>query len=139
MIEEIIKQYKYISFDMDGVICEDPPPDKNFGMPGYIDFLNSATPLYLPKFKIYQIVSGRRKKYLNETELWLKNHDVEYEKLILKPNYISKEYTPYFKSVKYIFSKSDLFIESSQKQAEIIWRLSNKPVYCVEKGVLFSA
>lgn len=139
MIEEIVKQYKYISFDMDGVICEDPPSDKNFGMPGYVDFLNSAKSLYLPKFKIYQIVSGRREKYFNETESWLKNHNVKYEKLILKPTHISKEYTPYFKSIKYICSKSDLFIESSKKQAEIIWRLSNKPVYCVEKGVLFSA
>jgi len=122
---------------MDGIICEDPPPNKNLGTPGYEEFLKTAKPLFLPTFKIYQIVTGRREKFRKETEEWLDRHNVKYNKLIMKETHIPTEQTPYFKADIFINSNSDLFIESDEKQAKIIAIISKKPVYYFEKGLIY--
>lgn len=137
-ITSIIKYFKNITFDMDGVLCEDPPPDKDFGMPGYEDHLRITNPIYIPNFEIYQIVTGRREKYRRETLEWLFNNNVKYKRLVLKPTHIPTEKTPYFKANIYINSDSELFIESNEEQSKIIAMISKKPVYYFKKGVIYN-
>ncbi len=125
------------SFDMDGVICEDPTPDKDLGTIGYIEHLKYAKPRLIPNMTIRQIVTGRRNNYLTETQEWLKKYNINYQELILKDGNIPVEDTPKFKADIYKNTDTYLFIESSKKQAIEIAKLSGKPVYCVEDNNLY--
>lgn len=136
-LNEVLLLYNGISFDMDGVICEDPAPDKDFGTPGYKDHLKNAKPKYIPNFTIEQIVTGRRDNYYLETEEWLKKHNVKYKELILKEKHRTVKETPRFKADIYKNADTELFIESSQMQAEEIFKLSGKSVYCMENKILY--
>ena len=121
--------------DLDGVLCIDPTHEQNDDGEEYIKFCLNAKPLFIPYFKIGNIVTSRLEKYRSETESWLKRQGIEYEKLHMMQYKTAAErrkdnkYGEY-KARVYIETNSTLFIESERRQARIIYKLSRKPVFC---------
>jgi uncharacterized HAD superfamily protein len=124
-------------FDIDGVLCVDPTPEQNDDGPKYRDFVLNATPLYIPKAKIGSLVTSRLEKYRSETETWLKNNGVKYEKLVMLdlPNAKARQKANNHgthKANEYKKSHYNLFFESELHQALEINRITQKPVFCTQ-------
>jgi uncharacterized HAD superfamily protein len=124
-------------FDIDGVLCADPTEDQNDDGPKYRDFVLNAPPLFIPGSKIGTIVTSRLEKYRPETEQWLANNNVKYNKLVMldlpnkearmKANSHAVHKATEYKSQSYV-----LFVESALYQAIEINRITKKPVLCTE-------
>lgn len=123
--------------DIDGVLCVDPAPEQNDDGKHYIDFLLHAKPLYIPGAKIGTLVTSRLEKYRKETETWLRNHNVKYNKLVMLdlPNQEARQKAnchASHKAKEYRSNAYNLFIESSKNQALDINSITGKPVLCTE-------
>lgn len=123
--------------DIDGVLCLDPTKQQNDDGEAYRRFLNEAVPLHTTSRKIGWLVTSRLEKYRDLTEAWLKSQGVEYGELIMLDLPSAEERRRQgvhgsFKAEFYRKAESTLFIESEERQAEIIARQSGKPVLCVE-------
>lgn len=124
-------------FDIDGVLCVDPTPEQNDDGKNYREFILNATPLFLPKSKIGALVTSRLEKYRVETEMWLKKHGIQYEKLVMldlpdqktrqKANSHGSHKAKEFSKIRYNF-----FVESELSQALEINRITKKPVFCTQ-------
>lgn len=130
-------------FDMDGVLCMDPTPEQNDDGEKYIDFILSATPLFIPKYEIGAIVTSRLEKYRKETEKWLEQNGVRYKNLIMldlpsKEARIALGAHGKFKANVYNqIAGAQLFVESEPKQAKYINEVTNKPVYCTSDNSFY--
>lgn len=129
--------------DIDGVLCIDPTEHQNDDGDRYIDFLLNAKPLYIPSSKVNALVTSRLEKYRPQTEQWLKDNKVEYDKLIMLdlPNKEERQRLRAHASHKanyYIKSKTTLFVESEPHQALAIMKASGKPVYCTGNNTMYS-
>lgn len=129
-------------FDMDGVFCVDPPDERS--EKEYMNYIENATPLFIPRTKIGGIVTYRLIKNQGITQKWLEKYGIIYNKLIMFPaNTWSERHnsniTPEEYKSKYYKEHSEyiLFIESSDYQAKIISDISHKPVYCVETNRMY--
>ncbi len=123
--------------DIDGVLCVDPTEEENDDGEKYINFILNAKPLFLPKIKIHTLISCRLEKYRKQTELWLNNHNIQYENLILmdlpdKETRIRLGNHAKYKGDFFKQSECILFIESNYKQAQDIFKISKKSVFCIE-------
>jgi uncharacterized HAD superfamily protein/hypoxanthine phosphoribosyltransferase len=125
-------------FDIDGVLCVDPTPEENDDGERYRHFLLNAQPLFIPGAPIGTLVTSRLEKYRSETETWLKNNKVKYDKLVMLDlpnmqarqranNHAAFKAKEYNSSIDYM-----LFVESSLSQAMEINRITKKPVLCAE-------
>ena len=126
--------------DIDGVLCVDPVIDDDGKQ--YMEFLQTAFPLFTPTSKINTLVSCRLEKYREQTEDWLKKNNVDYDRLIMldfpdKATRVAWNKHGEYKGGVYK-SRNDcvLFIESSKAQAQRIADISHKPVYCVETNTM---
>lgn len=122
-------------FDIDGVLCVDPTNDQNDDGEKYRSFLLNAAPLYVPGSKIGTLVTSRLEKYRKETEEWLANHGVKYNKLVMLdlPNQQARQKANCHgthKASEFKKSQYKLFVESDLGQAKEINRLTKKPVFC---------
>ena len=131
-------------FDMDGVFCLDPPDERNHDE--YIEYIKNATPLFLPKQKIGEIVTYRLSANRGITEKWLEEHGIKYNTLTMFPAQTWDErkdscVSPaMFKSN--IYKKrgwAKLFIESEDWQAKAIYNMTGKPVYCVSTNKMYGS
>lgn len=113
--------------DLDGVICTDGPDDP--------EVMKKAKVLYRPARPIKYIVTGRVEKHRDITEKWLKDHNILYENLIMRPDYdINCEN---YKALTYEKLNMKLFIESSEFQAKEIFKRTGKPVLSIETMQLY--
>lgn len=124
-------------FDIDGVLCVDPSPGQNDDGDRYVDFLQHALPLYLPGSPLGTLVTSRLEKYRSFTEEWLKNHQLNYKKLIMMdlPDMKARQEANNHASYKAGVYKNpiyNLFVESSLRQAIEINQITGKPVFCTE-------
>lgn len=124
-------------FDIDGVLCVDPTPEQNDDGPRYLDFIINAPPLFIPGSRIGALVTSRLEKYRPETEAWLAQQGIKYNKLIMldlpdKEARMRANNHATFKAETYRSGIYKLFIESSLSQAHDINRLTGKPVFCTE-------
>lgn len=124
-------------FDIDGVLCVDPSEAENDDGPKYINFIKNAKPLYVPKCKLGAIVTSRLEKYRPETEKWLEEHGIKYDKLYMLdlPDKKARQGLNCHgrhKAEAYAHSKYNLFVESDLSQAIEINRITKKPVFCTE-------
>ncbi len=119
--------------DIDGVLCIDPTEHENRDGEACRGALSDAVPLYTSSRKIGCLVTSRPEGDREPTEAWLKRQGIEYGELVMR-NGSDKEEDGHagFKAEIYRKAKSNLFIESQERQAEIIARLSGKPVLCVQ-------
>jgi uncharacterized HAD superfamily protein/hypoxanthine phosphoribosyltransferase len=130
-------------FDLDGVLCIDPTESQNDDGERYKEFLLSVKPLNIPSQKINTIITSRLEKYRSETEAWLRNNGVEYDKLLMldlpdKETRIKLAIHAKFKAENYKKLGLHLFFESSLKQAIEINKLTKKPVYCIENNEMIN-
>lgn len=130
-------------FDLDGVLCEDCTIEQNDDGEKYIDFIKNASPLFVPTGQIFAIITNRLEKYRQETESWLKKHNVDYKQLIMLnlPDKASREKIDGgidHKGKLYRKMPAELFIESSYNQAVSIAKTSGKPVYCVDENIFLT-
>lgn len=123
-------------YDLDGVLCVDPPESENDDGPRYIEFIRTAKPLYIPKYPILTIVTSRLEKYRPQTEDWLRAHGVRYKTLRMldlpskEERQRLKAHVP-FKADVYSYDRDAvLFIESDPAQAAAIAAATAKPVIC---------
>lgn len=136
------RQTRTFAFDMDGVICHDWPGGNENG-PEYRDFLENAKPRWLPRrAAIPLIVTARLEKYRAPTVRWLRRYGVRVKQLVMGPwESTSERRQSYnagkFKGRAYAESRCTLFIESDERQAEAIFRASDKPVLCPSTGRVF--
>jgi len=124
-------------FDIDGVLCLDPTDEQNDDGILYKSFLLHAAPLYIPGSKIGTIVTSRLEKYRAETEIWLNNNGVIYNKLIMLdlPDKFARQKANNHaghKAKEYQYSNYNLFVESDLGQAIEINRITKKPVFCTQ-------
>lgn len=123
--------------DIDGVLCVDPTEQENDDGPKYRQFIEHAKPLLLPTTHLGWLVTCRLEKYRDLTTQWLARHGVRYERLYMMdlPNKAARLASGShgsFKARIYRSTKAMLFVESSQRQAVEIARLSGKPVLSME-------
>jgi uncharacterized HAD superfamily protein/adenine/guanine phosphoribosyltransferase-like PRPP-binding protein len=128
--------------DIDGVLCIDPTDKENDDGDNYKAFLLNAKPYIIPTYRIHSLVTSRLEKYRKETEQWLKMHGILYDNLImldlpskeerLKKRAHATHKASYFKSS----NELEIFIESDFQQSLSINKISNKPVYCMDKNVM---
>jgi len=124
-------------FDLDGVFCRDPSKYENDDGSKYINFINTAEPLFLPQREIGHIVTGRLEKYRPQTEEWLKRHGIIFESMTMMPYETKAERMEiggrgHWKAEQAKNLGVEMFIESSLKQSTIISREAKIPVWCVE-------
>lgn len=128
-------------FDIDGVLCVDPKEEDNDDGERYRKFLNTAAPLYIPTQRIGALVSSRLSKYTSETIRWCKRNHIEFDKIHLMDCTFEERRAngnhARFKADIYMKGKYALFVESEKNQAEIINKLSGKPVFCIENGFMY--
>lgn len=124
-------------FDIDGVLCHDPPHSDNDDGPRYKAFVSNARPLLIPKLPVAHLVTSRLERYRPQTEAWLEEAGVSYGKLWMLDLPSAEERRRLkahgsFKAKIYRECGASLFIESEDIQAEEIARLSEKPVLSIE-------
>lgn len=130
-------------YDMDGVLCVEPPDERNTKQ--YEEYIANAIPLFCPSTKIGAIQTFRLVKYRDITEKWLKEHNIEYNHLLMfnadswderNNTRISSEQ---YKALYYSAADwAKLFVESSDYQARVIHQLTNKAVLSIEGNCLYS-
>jgi uncharacterized HAD superfamily protein/hypoxanthine phosphoribosyltransferase len=124
-------------FDIDGVLCHDPDQRENDDAEGYLKFLLEAKPLLRSNARIKHLVTSRLEKYRPQTEQWLREHGVDYEKLWMLDLPSAEERRRQgahgsFKARIYRETGAGIFVESEGRQAQEIANLSNKPVLSIE-------
>lgn len=127
--------------DIDGVLCHDPSADENDDGPNYVKFLEQARPLYRFTRPLGTLVTSRLEKYRGSTEGWLAAQNIEYAALQMLdlPSKAERQRLGAhgsFKGEFYRDSDAILFIESENRQAREIARISGKPVLCLETHTL---
>ena len=128
--------------DLDGVLGVDPQPYENDDGEMYITFLRTAEPLFIPHYTIDSIVTCRLEKYRPQTEEWLRKHRVNYKKLHmmdLPDAETRKQQSKYseYKADIYTQTGNVLFIESDDSQAQRIFAITDRPVYCVSTNKFY--
>lgn len=129
-------------YDLDGVLCKEPPDERDTA--AYERYLPEAVPLFLPSQEIGEIVTYRLWKYEAVTRAWLADHGIIYRTLTM---YDAGSYDErargyaspaHYKAAIYR-QRMDamLFVESCDRQAQEIARLTGRPVYCVETNKLY--
>lgn len=127
-------------YDMDGVLCLDPPDERN--EKAYADYLPIAYPMFIPGEKIGCILTYRLNRWRKETEKWLIDNNVHYYNLLM---FNSDSYNERSKIPPYVYkgeiykrlSQFILFVESDDEQAKRIAEISGKAVYSVEKNIIY--
>ena len=138
--ENIMKKCIY---DIDGVLCVNPPNERN--EEAYIDYIKNAIPLFTPTTMIGELLTYRLCKNREITVKWLEEHNIKYGKLNMfkagtwderNQTGISSEEMKgaYYKKQDWAL----LFVESDDWQAREIFRISGKPVFCVESNKLYT-
>lgn len=124
-------------FDIDGVLCFDPSHHDNDDGERYLAFLNEARPLMTPTHRLGHLVTSRLERYRPQTEAWLAAQGIEYDRLWMLDLPSAEERRKAGAHGRFkaeVYSKLDavLFIESEERQAIEIARLSGKPVLSIE-------
>ena len=134
-------ELKNACLDIDGVLCVDPTKEQNDDGENYINFILNAQPMFIPTVKVHALVTSRLEKYREQTELWLKRHNIQYDNLIML-DLASKEERQRLgnhgkhKAKYYKKSSCSLFIESEYAQTIEINKITKKPVICTDRNVI---
>jgi len=129
--------------DFDGILCHDCKSGQDDDGPAYLDFIRTATPLYLPRqVPIPLIVTARIEKYRAETEAWMHRQGIRWTKLVMHPAGSTREREQddiaAYKAKHYMAWASKhrpapgpiMFIESDDRQAQRIAQISGRMVIC---------
>jgi len=121
-----------IGYDIDGVLCEDPPKDAPDSV--LAEFYKNAKPKFTPSYNIRLIASGRFEKYRKITEEWLARNGIHYDVLVMRAN----EADSIEVKVKAIrMYKPFMFFESTIIEAKAIFAQTACRVLCFENKFLY--
>ena len=131
------------AYDFDGIFCEECPDEYKGSDELYYKFLCVARALHYPdKGYVPLIITGRHEKYRDITDNWLKQHDIIYGSMVMRDFEIPPtdygDLIALYKAKAYKEYGYDLFIESRLKQAKIIHKETDKPVFCPVGPVLLT-
>lgn len=130
-------------WDIDSLLCKEPPNDKD--TEAYEAYLKDAVPMIIPTTPVGAIVTYRLEKYRDVTEAWLERNGIRYKRLVMfnAPDRVTRNRTISgggFKGKVYAAATwARLFYESDAHQAEVISKMSGKPVFCYENGRVYGA
>lgn len=133
--------FKYL-WDCDGVLCVNPPSDSN--LEEYEKYLESPVPLHIPKVECgnkIDICTYRIDKYRKQTEAFMIANNIPVRTLYMfnadTINQRNKTSSGAYKAFIYKNNPYKLFIESNDNEAQEIYEISRKPVYCTETGRMY--
>lgn len=135
------KKTEFAMWDIDGLLCKDPPDDRN--TEEYEAYLPNAIPMIIPTTHIGALVTYRLEKYRGITEEWLRKQGVNYGELCMfkAPNRELRNNTASpakYKAKLYGEAQwAKLFVESEVRQAEKIFQITRKPVFCYGNGRMY--
>lgn len=133
------KLSKRTMWDLDGVLCADPPDERKFEQ--YRQYIADAHPLIVPTTPLGAIVTYRLDQYRQVTEDWLKRAGIQYERLYMYGGvYKTRGNIAAARYKAAIYGASDwalLFIESTPLQAEMIAAETGKQVFCYSNGKMY--
>lgn len=130
--------------DIDGVLCEDPDQSENDDGELYLKFILNARPKFTPKVKIKALVTSRLEKYRASTEEWLHKQGIVFDELIMldlpdRATRMKMNNHGEFKAAEYKRREDAIiFIESNRGQAQTIFEISGKDVYCVDTNEMYT-
>lgn len=140
IFQHVKSKGKWMMWDMDGLICKDPPDDRNTA--AYEAYLPDALPMIIPANNIGAICTYRLEKYRAVTERWLEEHGVKVGQVIMFPSVERVErnrtHPAVYKAREYSKAEwAELFLESEDDQARRIFELTGKPVFCYANGIMY--
>lgn len=139
ILQHGLKLSSVTMYDLDGVLCLDPPDEKN--VQGYEQYIANARTMIIPSTVVGAIVTYRRERYREITERWLRTNGVQYDKLIMRSERFftrNNDDAAYYKAMEYRNAQwARLFVESNARQAEIISSMSGKQVFCYADGKMY--
>ncbi len=124
--------------DIDGVLCRDPTAEENDDGPNYRKFMESVEVWRVPYHPIGWICTTRLEKYRSITEEWLRRNNIKYGHLVMlnlpdqRTRLVSGGRAEFKAKVYSKLHEALIFIESDQRYAPAIARISGKPVICTE-------
>lgn len=130
-------------WDIDGLVCKNPPKDKDLS--AYEAYLPEAVPMIIPTTTVGAFVTYRLEKYRAITEQWLCRQGITYNRLLMfdAPDRDTRKAmmsAAEHKAMHYRQAAwAHLFVESDARQAERIYQLTSKPVFCYENGLVYGA
>jgi orotate phosphoribosyltransferase len=130
-----------LAVDLDGVLCANCPVAIDADELAYLEWLPNARPYLIPAFEIDDIVTCRLEKYRQETEEWLRKHDVRYKKLHMWDLPEKSDRRGQFARHKIdtlLPIKPDMFWESNWGQSQSIWNEIRVPTLCIDNMILLS-
>lgn len=130
-----------IIFDIDGVLCLDPPMIDHDDIK-YQTYIHNATPYLIPQRKVYALCTSRLERWRGITDEWLQKYNITYKELIMHPAKKAEERRKLkngniLKAEYYVQSTARLFVESHDTHAKEIAKLSKKPVISTQSMNLF--
>ena len=135
-------QTRLFAMDFDGILCQDWPGGDEEGE-DYLRFLQRAAPRWLPRrAPVPLIVTARLEKHRAATEAWLLRQGVRWVRLVMGPWESTQQRRELYragqhKGEAYAESACTLFIESDERQAQLIFEQARKPVLCPAAGRVF--
>ncbi len=129
-----------LATDMDGVLCENCPPGVSDDEEAYVRWMKSAKPHLIPGFKVDYVVTNRFERHRGITETWLREHKVDYGELLMSPLTEKPETQGHqveHKVGRLCAIKPDIFWESSEWEAENIWRRTRVPTLCTDEMIFY--
>lgn len=137
------KQLENACFDIDGVLCVDPTVDICQNEKSYLNFITNAPKKLITTRKIGYIVTSRLEKYRKDTEMWLKQNNIEFIELYMFGGTVEERMVPgahakYKASVYKKITNSNLFVESDVLQAEMINKETKKGVFCIDNQTYYN-
>lgn len=131
-------------FDIDGVICADPRIFDDEPT-AYIHEIKNLLPRYITKQPaVHTFCTNRLERFRDVTEEYLRKHGLFWNTLLMRPEKTAAERRaagPYgrWKGERYAAATNlQLFVESDRVQAELIFRVSGKPVLCTDADKMFT-
>jgi hypoxanthine phosphoribosyltransferase len=126
--------------DMDGVMCRDPSKKENDKGPRLENFYKTADPKFLYTHPIKYVITSREERFRSITETWLHQHNIQYTRLIMKPNGVpggNESHAEYKANTISKLNDIELYIESDPKQAKIMSNLINIPIWSIDDQRLY--
>lgn len=140
-----------MALDFDGILCQDCPRGMDDDGEKYEHFIKNARPKYLPrKVPVPLIVTARIEKYREWTLEWLSRYEIRVQRLVMHPAATlqerRKDNIAHYKARHYREWASShqakgrgrvpplMFVESDDRQAREIHKVSQKLVVCPPSG-----
>lgn len=134
---------QYIAYDLDGVMCLDPPDDHN--QEAYETYIKDPIPYYIPVInptKPTTVITYRLDKYREPTSTFLSRMGISCTLIMVDAkdrDERSRLITPWDYKASEYGNRDDLllYIESNDYEAQLIHQLTKKPVLCISTNRLY--